>query len=848
MIAIIHLTDFHFTEKAINLELEERAEALSKAICSHSPGITEFYIIHTGDIASTGLSEEYTKGKTFFNSLFKSISSWRKNASIRIIFTPGNHDCNFSQKSPIRSIILQSEKLDFDQTEVVSEILKPQEGFFNFINDDIFESSIEPFIWKRFVYSFMGKKIAFDCYNTAWGFQLNQKPGTLKFPCEVIERISADTADYIFSLLHHPLHWFEPENLVQFRDILEENSDMIFLGHEHRDDQRRIINKEEQGTEYIHGSALFPHDGGRSGFNLFHLNIDSRTVKNSTFFWDDQKKIYISSHDFESLKYRNISNKSELHSEFRIATHFREKLDDIEIDLTTGNKASLGLSDIYVYPDFVEDDISKAPDPARKKKTIYGCDIVDYIKNNRRVVIEGTEKSGRTALCKQLFKEFHTLKIYPIFIDCKNLSSSDFSNTKKIITDAFHCCYENSDLDIYYQLTQKIIILDNYHIMEMNKGKKAPFINKIKDIFTFLVIISEPFSILHTAGENLSFITPIVDFKYLNIRLLGPKKRHEIVTRWYAKDNIFFNNSSHDANCIREAERTLDRIVGSNLIPPHPSYILLVLQGHINGTTSINEFGAYGYFYEMLIWRTLLEGYSHAEMGEKINILSEMAYYLFSNNLMKLSKNEAIIFARKYETDYMTSIDITNEIEKFVSQRILHYDEEKSAYFKRDYLYYYFLAKYLAKGLGSQIRKENVSSDIRDLVSCIHSPRNSSVLMFLSYLSKDDIIIEEILKHAQTIFIDHPLFNFDAWTKKIESLNHIPTIKKDRVNPNENMEKKLDDREEDFHNGSKRETAWHKDNRDGAPCDKWIQDANLPMKIAIAIKTMQVMGQLVTNF
>lgn len=99
----------------------------------------------------------------------------------------------------------------------------------------------------------------------------------------------------------------------------------------------------------------------------------------------------------EFKRNRYIKNGVELKSDFW------EYLDENEIDLVSKSKGILKLSDVFVYPVLKGEGINN-----KKKKVIYKNkeDIIQVIKNKKYVMISGEKEYGKTALLKQLYKDF----------------------------------------------------------------------------------------------------------------------------------------------------------------------------------------------------------------------------------------------------------------------------------------------------------------------------------------------------------------------------------------------------------------------------------------------------------
>lgn len=118
-----------------------------------------------------------------------------------------------------------------------------------------------------------------------------------------------------------------------------------------------------------------------------------------------------------------------LDNKFKINETYAKKLDDTGIKLTHTNKSELILSDIFVYQDLQDiEDNKKLKINAEKL-----LDVVQYPK----CMIFGEEVSGKTALICTLQKELNAIDLIPIFIDGKDIKSSDLNKFEQQLSKNF---------------------------------------------------------------------------------------------------------------------------------------------------------------------------------------------------------------------------------------------------------------------------------------------------------------------------------------------------------------------------------------------------------------------------
>lgn len=128
-IAILHLTDIHFTEKT---DLNHKINSLCRVILNDTVNIGKLYIVLSGDIVFSGQKNEYDKARKYFSVLKTMLTGERKGLLIRFVIVPGNHDCNFTindtqlRKNSIKNINYDSIGTD---NSVIDLCTKVQDEF-----------------------------------------------------------------------------------------------------------------------------------------------------------------------------------------------------------------------------------------------------------------------------------------------------------------------------------------------------------------------------------------------------------------------------------------------------------------------------------------------------------------------------------------------------------------------------------------------------------------------------------------------------------------------------------------------------------------------------------------------
>jgi hypothetical protein len=154
--------------------------------------------------------------------------------------------------------------------------------------------------------------------------------------------------------------------------------------------------------------------------------------------------------------------------------------------------------------------------------------------------------------------------------------------------------------------------------------------------------------------------------------------------------------------------------------------------------------------------------------------------------------------------------------------------------FKYRYLYYYFVANYMRDRIG----EEEIQNNIGTMSRALYIDDNANILLFLAHLSKDPIIIEEMLEAANSLYLDveaPATFTDDAtFLSKVEEISddfvYFETdVKSERRDMLEKMDQQKPQEEDD------------------APEKEGLQ-SNPVVQMNVALKTLQILGQILKNF
>lgn len=831
-VLVVHLSDIHIVTNNSNNFILNKTEKLVDAVKNLEINIQACFIVVSGDIAFSGKEEEYTIANDLVKNLIASLKDNLVNIEqIHSVFVPGNHDCYLGE-NVVRDTLVDAINQDpqkADSEDIAKLCTEVQSKYFAFMeNFNADKLKLTNNLYYQYLFLVGEKQILFSCYNTAWMSQRHEKQGNLFFSTKKLKEIDTNF-DLVFSVFHHPYKWLQADNARAFQKYVEKTSDIILTGHEH--DHTRHVRRGSVGetNQYIEGGVL--QDGSdkqNSSFNCILIDIDKKKQKFYHFEWS--KDFYcpssLSSEEWEDLQVNQLIKRKE----FEISTEFNKWLDDTGATFTNSRKGDLKLSDIFVCPDLY--DLESKGDLV---KYIASNSVIDYVLN-KNVIIIGEERSGKTSLAKRICCELNQRGFIPVFLSGENVKDPNIGKLWEIIYKEFNKQYSLNLLEKYKQLnrSKKILVLDNLNSVKLNtKGKKL-LLQNLASMFERVIIFSsnvtEQLESILTFEENNTYL---VSYSQCKIAEYGYYLRDLIIDKWFSPQENDYNFDEVDiAKKINEAQAILKTLIGRNFIPSYPIFILTILQLQEAAIPIDTSATTYGYFYEMLIKQSLI---SSKDPITKNAYLAFVANHFFEESIKEISLKELLRVHNKYCDLYTISLNFEPIINELVATKILDRVSDNFL-FKYKYIYYYFTACYMRDHLHKQETKKHIEK----LSSSLYKEEAANILLFLTHLSKDPFIIEQMLVNARKIYRDFPISNFETDVSFITNLNvsppkltyeekNVTTARKELMKERDEIDKQFSEEEEE-----EEEISYSEDNS--------------IMQLNVAFKFVQILGQILKNF
>ena len=836
--SVIHFSDIHI--KSPDDLIMKRIEQIRAACASVIIPGNDVLILVSGDIAFSGKIEQYNCAYALLDNIGNYLREQRR-ATVHYSFVPGNHDCDFSAANSTRNILLSgvtSANVDMEYYEQVSNV---QSNYRDFAATYGLEDS--GLVCKSELLV-DGNRIAILQFNTAWMSVLHENPGRIIMPSDLFTDIDPSEYKAVFSSLHHPANWLNPDYKEKFTTYIRTVTDLAFVGHEHQRDSF-VMSAGKWCYSEIHAKELQDSNSDNSAFSVLNFDAAFQGFTVYGFSWCGASSCYVRDSEEYMPFHKNVAAYD---SVFHPNAESIAEAQDIGIALKHFAKEDIVLPDIYVWPELNKMDFSNEHSYSdRIRDNVFDLAIREPVS-----IFTGAMSSGKTAFRKMIYLSLADEQICCVAVSGEKFTSQDPKKNTEVIEKAFIAQYSRDHLEKFRQLPnhQKIIIVDDVDLIKLHGERRNAIIDFLAGCFSSVILLLRSPVEVHAllSAECLKSIDDIPAYEILP---LGNSKRKELIRRWYK----LRNESRSDEEIEKQVETAVAQVNtflgnGTSFVPAHPVFVLSVLQNsdairniRINGSK-------YGFLYESLIQSSLSgvdADYQQSGMyNADIGAVGRLAFYLLQEKNKKVF-TEAELDAAVQDHVKQKKIPVSKDtlLRRMVAFNI--FKEEPSVgdgyRFRYPYMFYFFAGRHIAYNL----QQEEVKEMVAYMSSHLHVEDYGNIIIFVCHFANSQEVIEEVLGNAYCTLDNYAPFVFernsplfDELQKNINAL--LPAVVGSNEDVSSNREtrlKRMDDM--GFLDGHVEEGA------DTINTKEEEAEEDL-MAVTASFKTMEVLGQILQNY
>jgi predicted MPP superfamily phosphohydrolase len=843
ILALLHLSDAHFRADR-TLDVISLAKNVAAALQSADPLVDHCMFIVSGDIAYSGQTQEYRIAEQFFSQLASEIES--KRDRLPVVVVPGNHDCNFSQDTDIRRIVLESvpsnpERLN--SSGVQEQLLTVQREFFEF-NSRLAGApgSENPWFASGEDVSVGGHLVRVIRLNTSAMSKLDEKQGQLYFPSKAAQDCfaHADAASLVITVFHHPYNWLEDVNSLLLKKAIETETDVVLTGHRHVESAYTTELTSGQRLEYVEGAILHSSTSQESGFNVVLCDLERKLHKVYQFRWNGERYAPQVEGQWKTFLRNDLFSRR-----FENNPEFLKTLKEVGMGFTHPRRQNLQLEDIFVYPDLQRISFGRSEENKLSPSLIPSAETAEFIGKQKLLLMVGSDQSGRTALAKKTYSDVQKQGYVPILINGGELKAKNREGFLRALDEAFSQQYSTNSLEAFRQLPaeRKALIIDDWHAIRFTEKNRRQVIEASKRVFGIVLVFTRDIFRIEEIAARRDETHPFLGFEYCEIKHFSNVLRGRLIEKWLSLDRDGPSDDPALARDIASADKTIRTLLGKQLLPSLPFIVITLISAYESSKDTTSPSGSYGYLYELIITKAIAKvSKDLTEVDLKYVVLSKLAYYLFEKNKKRFTLPDMRQVVDDYRTEYDIGLNAEDLLRDFQLANLVTISDGNFE-FRYKYAYYYFVARYFRDAMRLDEHRPKFETKLQEMVDSVYYDEYMNILMFVLYLTKDAKLIQHIVGRAKQIFGNSDPCDFDGHIRFINKLyTEPPKLILTSTSYEQARERERQDIDED-------EAIDASEDSDAA-VKSVVYNENLQdlVKLNFAFKTLQLMGQILRNF
>lgn len=819
-ILFLHLSDIHFekTDDIDEKHITEIASALSPASIG---AIDKIFMFVTGDIGFSGKNEQYICFNRFKSKLINALKQQvLSNQLIHIFLVPGNHDIDYSMLDRNRKDCEASLKrpLTFDWTHEI----EAQSAFLRCSSRNHSLSLKNP-LFARNIVEVNGFTIEINLLNsTVFSLLRDNDQGIHYLPGDAIDQLAAPTgANMAISLMHHSHQWFNDACKAQLEKALLEKNTMVFCGHEHFQATQAISYNGKSPVHFFCGGSLCNRgDWSNSEYFACVFDVENNSFNHFKFIWDGKAQIYK-----RSLVQQGYLNPKYSLNLPQIKNHNLEQsiLSDSHIHLTDS------ISDYYVFPGVTKEVHHKGA----QVKDIFNLNaFFAEFEECKRIEISGSDTFGKSALLKMIFAHYASSKCV-LFCRVEDISSG---NRRRILKSLFEDLYgeDESDFQKFERLDkdQKMILIDDLHMI--NSKHIASFLGGIEEDFGYIIYTTSN-TIKLDIEERIKAAIAKDSYTCFKLHPLYSPQREELVNNVLSVKNPHITSAELEA-MVKRITQALD--LQRRYVPLTPEIIIKFIEyfSTYQMESTQNDGSIFGKVFESSITNALSPHVRAPLTVDKVFlILGMIAFHAHTNRHYPISYQEILSVIDDYCKEYGGSIDGVSLINSVVESRIMNR-------YGSDGLYKFCNNNYLAYFVAYEICNSKNIDAVKECLDAACFGIYSNILMFVTYITNENSIIELILSSALTSVEKWKEFSFS-----MKEISHLWVDRKPVVLLPPSQEDIQQDKEADLEKDRNETDNCHFDVINVYDNDD-ADIAKLENQLSRAISLMMLLARCLPNF
>ena len=336
-------------------------------------------------------------------------------------------------------------------------------------------------------------------------------------------------------------------------------------------------------------------------------------------------------------------------------------------------------------------------------------------------------------------------------------------------------------------------------------------------------------------------------YEIYTMQEFGHQRRSELIGKWLQLGQFRQGWDSPEILEEREIARvTVDTIIGRNFVPSTPMFVLVILQS-ISSAASNLIGSTYGDYYQFLITRSMIHaGIRPEDLDAYSNYLSELAYRIFDNGKV-LGNSEYSRWHENFCKDYAIEWRYSDTKLLLESAGVLEEGPGSSVSFRFPYVFYFFLARFIARNLSD----DEMRSRVVHMCQRLHVTDFANVVLFIVHHSDNSFVLDTIRSATASLMCDQSRFSFEVTNgnELLSTVNALPSpIGKQTLedrDPEKEQEREL--RQKDALDAERTDLD-ETETEVARPPETPMEALDVLAQAGIAAKSVDLLGQVLKNY
>ena len=491
----------------------------------------------------------------------------------------------------------------------------------------------------------------------------------------------------------------------------------------------------------------------------------------------------------------------------------------------------------------------EAPVYERFERTITSEQII-YEKIDRHVILEGEEKTGKSALLRMLFSEFYNRGKIPILLNGRKINISSLETIRRSIRKVFREIYDDADFLQFDQLNpiDRVILIDDLRFDERGTERMERLLQFLLDYSGCAVVTTDTFMAIEELLVERDTSMVLQKYGVYSIQEFGHQRRNELIGKWLQLGRY---SQGWDTPSVLEdrdaARKTIDTIIGRNFIPSTPTFVLVILQSISSGLVSTIG-STYGDYYQFLITRSLMRASVRPEdLDAYLNYVTELAHQLYENR-RALTEDAYYRWHLQFCEEYAIEWRHSHTKSTLTAATIIEESSSGLIQFRFPYIYYFFLARYVSRKLTGIDMREQVSN----MCQRLHVSEYANVILFLIHHSDNSFVLDSLRDATASLMQGKGRFRFEIGIDNdlLLWINSLPSDvgKRPLEDRDPEVEQRRELRQKDIAHAQERELERMRSNKEEQVEHRPMSELSVLAQGLIAGKAIELLGQVLKNY